>query len=119
MAGFLKISHAATLIYVPQHQRSIPNTLSSYLCDAAAQMQSFQEVNIYVPVPPGIKSKQLFCEIGACHLRFGMHSNPPFLDQDLAAPVKVSESLWTLEDGTLHISLQKLQQVGRKAKRQA
>ncbi|KAF5831239.1 CS-domain-containing protein [Dunaliella salina] len=72
--------------------------------------QSFQEVNIYVAVPPGTKSKQLYCEIGSAHLRFGLHNNPPYLDKDLAAAVKTSESYWTLEDGTLHISLQKLHQ---------
>ncbi len=74
-------------------------------------LQTFQEVNIYVSVPTGIKSKQLFCEISSTHIRFGMHGNPPYLDKDLPSAVKVSESFWTLEDGTLHIILQKLQQV--------
>jgi len=72
-------------------------------------LQSFQEVNIYVKVPPGTKSKQLYCEISNTHLRFGLVNNPPYLDKDLAGTVK--EPLWTLEDSTLHITLQKQQQV--------
>jgi hypothetical protein len=34
----------------------------------------------------------------------------PAAQQDLAAACKPTESYWTLEDGTLHIQLQKLQQ---------
>ncbi|GBF88563.1 hypothetical protein Rsub_01278 [Raphidocelis subcapitata] len=71
--------------------------------------QTLAEVNVYVPVPPGVRARDMFCDIDRTHLRFGLKGNPPFLDLDLMAPVKVSESVWTLEDGELHISLTKLE----------
>ncbi|KXZ50178.1 hypothetical protein GPECTOR_17g815 [Gonium pectorale] len=70
--------------------------------------QTYSEVNIYVPVPPGVGGKHLFVDIAHNHLRFGVKPNPPYLDSDLAGAVKVSESFWTLEDGVLHVSLTKL-----------
>lgn len=42
--------------------------------------QSFSEVNIYVPVPPGVTGKQLFVDIETRHLRFGIKSTPAYLD---------------------------------------
>ena len=42
--------------------------------------QAFSEVNIYVPVPPGVKGRQLYVDIAVGHLRFGITPNPPFLD---------------------------------------
>ncbi|KAL6747019.1 CS-domain-containing protein [Haematococcus lacustris] len=72
--------------------------------------QAFSEVNIYVQVPPGVRAKQLYCDIGLNSLNFGVSPNPPYLAGELSGSVKVSESFWTLEDGSLHITLQKLQQ---------
>ena len=42
--------------------------------------QTLVEVNLYVPVPPGVRAKQLFCDVERTHLRFGLAPNPPFLD---------------------------------------
>ncbi|PNH11186.1 NudC domain-containing protein 2 [Tetrabaena socialis] len=80
--------------------------------------QTFSEVNIYVPVPPGVRGKQLFVDITTSHLRFGIKPNPPYLDvrrggvvvNDLAGGVKPSECYWTLEDGVLHVALTKLEE---------
>eukprot|EP00892_Ulva_mutabilis_P001890 jgi/Ulvmu1/11701/UM008_0112.1 len=44
------------------------------------------------------------------HLKFGISPNPPYLNDKLFAEVIVSESTWTVEDGELHISLQKAKQ---------
>lgn len=72
--------------------------------------QTFSEVNIYIEVPPGVTSKSLSCTITSSHISIGLRGNPPYMDHDLAASVKVSESFWTLEDSTLHISLTKSQE---------
>ena len=72
--------------------------------------QTISEVNVYVDVPPGIKSKQLFCTITAHHVSLGITGNPPYLDHDLADAAKVSESYWTLEDSVLHLTITKAQQ---------
>jgi hypothetical protein len=72
--------------------------------------QTVSEVNVYVEVPAGVKSKAVFCDISINHLKFGLQGNPAFLDMDLGGSVKVSESYWTLEDSVLHITLTKMQQ---------
>ena len=72
--------------------------------------QTISEVNIFVVVPPGVRAKDISCVIKINHLCFGLIGNPPFLDMDMAGQVKVSESYWTLEDGTLHITLTKSQE---------
>ncbi|GMH44637.1 hypothetical protein BSKO_12589 [Bryopsis sp. KO-2023] len=69
--------------------------------------QTLSEVNLYIEVPPGVGGRELFCDISRTHLRVGMKPNPPYLDQDFHAPVKPSDCFWTLEDGVLHITLQK------------
>ncbi|KAJ9505878.1 hypothetical protein QJQ45_017847 [Haematococcus lacustris] len=68
--------------------------------------QAFSEVNIYVQVPPGVRAKQLYCDIGLNSLKFGVSPNPPYLAGELSGSVKVSESFWTLgESGTAAQSL--------------
>jgi len=71
--------------------------------------QTLSEVNLYIETPPGVRAKELFCDITKQHVKFGVKGNPPFLDLDLAGPVKVSDCIWTLEDGVLHINLSKLE----------
>jgi hypothetical protein len=42
--------------------------------------QTLAEVNMYVEVPPGVHARDMFCDIEARHVRFGLKGNPPFLD---------------------------------------
>ncbi len=42
--------------------------------------QTLAEVNVYVETPPGIRAKDMFCDILRQHIRFGMQGNPPFMD---------------------------------------
>eukprot|EP00878_Enallax_costatus_P007672 GHUV01008032.1.p1 GENE.GHUV01008032.1~~GHUV01008032.1.p1 ORF type:complete len:161 (+),score=40.95 GHUV01008032.1:319-801(+) len=72
--------------------------------------QTLTEVNMYIPVPPDMKAKEIFCDTTKQHLKFGRKGNPPFLDMDLYMPVKVSDCIWTLEDNILHVTLTKLEQ---------
>lgn len=71
--------------------------------------QSLSEVNIYVEVPQGVRAKQLTVSIKPQHLSVGIKDLPAYLDKELGGLVRVSESLWTLEDGVLHIQLAKAQ----------
>ena len=44
------------------------------------------------------------------HFRIGLRGVArPFVDAPFARPVKASESFWTLEDGVVHVRVQKLQ----------
>lgn len=42
--------------------------------------QTLTEVNMYIPVPPDMKAKEILCDISRQHLSFGRKGNPPFLD---------------------------------------
>ena len=35
---------------------------------------------MYVQVPPGVRARDMFCDIEQRHVRFGLRGNPPFLD---------------------------------------
>ncbi|XP_006848216.2 nudC domain-containing protein 2 [Amborella trichopoda] len=69
--------------------------------------QTLEEVNIYISLPQGVPTKLFFCNVQPKHLEVGIKGNPPYLNHDVASPVKVDSSFWTLEDGTMHITLQK------------
>lgn len=69
--------------------------------------QSLEEVNIYIQPPPGVKARMIDCTITPTHLKLGIKGNPPFLDEDFALTVLKDESYWMMEDGELHINLQK------------
>jgi hypothetical protein len=70
--------------------------------------QSLTEVNIYIEPPPGLPRKMIDIKISHRHLTVGVLNTPPFIDEDTGGPLKAEESLWTLVDGELMISLQKM-----------
>ncbi|KAL4446345.1 hypothetical protein ABPG77_003152 [Micractinium sp. CCAP 211/92] len=72
--------------------------------------QEYSEVSIFIQVPEGVRAKQLDISIQPHHLRVGIQGLPPYLDKPLGGAVKASDSLWTLEDGTLHIQLAKAEE---------
>lgn len=51
--------------------------------------QTLTEVNLYVPVPAGVRAKDLAIDIQSTHLKIGIKGNPPYLD---VRPVLLS--LW-------------------------
>ncbi|XP_050221280.1 uncharacterized protein LOC126671546 [Mercurialis annua] len=69
--------------------------------------QTLEEVNMYLNLPPNVPPKQFYCKIESTHLQLGIKGNPPYLNHDLSCPVKTDSSFWTLEDGIMHITLQK------------
>eukprot|EP00743_Colponemidia_sp_Colp-15_P003072 GILK01003320.1.p1 GENE.GILK01003320.1~~GILK01003320.1.p1 ORF type:complete len:183 (+),score=22.84 GILK01003320.1:52-549(+) len=69
--------------------------------------QDLNEVNIYINPPPGVRQKDLDIKIEPRRLSVGLRGNPPFLQEEFQGLVKTSESFWMIEDGELHINLQK------------
>lgn len=69
--------------------------------------QNLEEVDIYIDPPPGITAKILDITIARNHLSIGVKGNPPYIDNDFPKNVKTDESMWMMEDGELHINLQK------------
>ncbi|KAL9228669.1 hypothetical protein vseg_004222 [Gypsophila vaccaria] len=69
--------------------------------------QTLDEVNMYIDLPPNVPTKQFNCIIQSKHVQVSIKGNPPYLDHDFQHPVKTDSSFWTLEDNTMHITLQK------------
>ena len=72
--------------------------------------QSLEEVILYIPNAP--PAKELFCNILPHRLQLGktlfvQSQGKFFIDEDTFGTVEVSESTWTVEDGTLVIYLAK------------
>eukprot|EP00026_Physarum_polycephalum_P017453 Phypoly_transcript_18681.p1 GENE.Phypoly_transcript_18681~~Phypoly_transcript_18681.p1 ORF type:complete len:156 (+),score=28.67 Phypoly_transcript_18681:53-520(+) len=70
--------------------------------------QTLEEVNIYIKPPEGVTAKMISCEITPQKLTIGLKGNPPFINEDFYAVIKKKESFWTVEDGEIHITLQKM-----------
>ena len=70
--------------------------------------QSLDEVNVYIAAPPGVPAAAIDCALTVHRVRLGLKGNPPFLDEALTGPIVVGESLWTLDDGVLQLSLTKM-----------
>lgn len=85
--------------------------------------QNLEEVLIYIKAPdclleknkeiirknlkPGQQMPKLTVTITTTHLIVGLVGLPPYLSEDLSGKVKASESLWTLDEGEITITLEK------------
>ncbi|CAL9122258.1 unnamed protein product [Musa textilis] len=63
--------------------------------------QTLDEVNIYVDLPANVPKKLFYCKIQSAHIEVGIKGNPPYLNHDLACPVKTDSSFWTLGNVSL------------------
>eukprot|EP00249_Psilotum_nudum_P006917 c20159_g1_i1 orf=506-1489(-) len=74
--------------------------------------QTLAEVSVQIPVPPGTKTRFVWCEIKKNSLKAGLKGKPPVLEGQLYAAVKADDCFWSLEDGnTLSILLTKSNQM--------
>lgn len=71
--------------------------------------QTLSEVSISVPLPADTKTKNLSVDIKNTSLKITLKSTPPIVlvDGPLHKRVIVDDSLWTIEDGELALTLQK------------
>ena len=85
--------------------------------------QNLEEIIIYIEAPecvleknreiikrqlkPGQQMPKLDIKITPTHLTVGLKGLPPYLSEDFSQNVKSSESLWSLEDGEIIITLEK------------
>lgn len=85
--------------------------------------QNLEEVLVYIKAPeclleknkeiirknlqPGQQMPKLSIVITPTHLTVGLVGLPPYLSEDLSGKVKASESLWTLDEGEITITLEK------------
>merc|ERR1739844_592516 len=60
--------------------------------------QTLEELELRVPLPMAVKSRDMICDLQKRHLKIGLKGHPLIIDGDLEADVKVEESAWVLED---------------------
>ncbi|XP_049866172.1 nuclear migration protein nudC isoform X1 [Pectinophora gossypiella] len=71
--------------------------------------QTLEEVELRVPLRQVLRPRDLNVVISKRHLKVGIKGQPPIIDGDLDADVKIEESTWVLQDGrTLLVNLEKV-----------
>jgi hypothetical protein len=75
--------------------------------------QTLSELSLSLPLPPNTRARDLSVAISKTHLKIALKSSPstPIVDDSLTKPIIVDDSLWTIEDNSLVITLQKLNQM--------
>jgi len=69
--------------------------------DKYSWTQTLSALEVYVHVRPGVKAKQIVCDIGAESLKVGVKGEPLILDGKLHAKVKTDDCMWTLLDNKI------------------
>ena len=76
-----------------------PNAGNGGTTDRYSWEQTLKEVTVYVKIPQGLTSKQLSIEMKINHLKVAIKGSTsgPLIDQNFFKPIKLDDSLWTLE----------------------
>lgn len=92
----------------------MPNSGNGCNLDAYRWTQTLQEVEIHVPLnfPTAVKPRDVCVKIGRKTLMAGLKNQPPIIQGELCADVKVEECVWVIPDGKqLTINLEKVNQM--------
>jgi len=70
--------------------------------------QTLNALEVFVHVPPGVKAKQIVCDIGGDTLKLGVKGEPLILNGKMHSKVKPDDCMWTLIDNKIvQITLEK------------
>jgi flagellar biosynthesis GTPase FlhF len=70
--------------------------------------QTLSALEVFVNVRPGVKAKQIVCDIGVGSLKLGIKGEPLLIDGKLHEKVKPDDCMWTLIDNKIvQITLEK------------
>ncbi|EFJ32158.1 hypothetical protein SELMODRAFT_85440, partial [Selaginella moellendorffii] len=58
--------------------------------------QTLSELTVQIPVAKEIKARDIVCDIKKNHLKAGLKGQPPILEGDLYASVKVDDCFWSI-----------------------
>lgn len=92
----------------------LPNSGNGCNLDSYRWTQTLQEVEIHVPLnfPTAVKPRDVAVKIGRRTLTAGLKNQPPIIQGELCADVKVEECVWVIPDGKqLTINLEKVNQM--------
>ncbi|KAL7675569.1 hypothetical protein ACOME3_001836 [Neoechinorhynchus agilis] len=90
-----------------------PNRGNGSDFDTYSWTQTLSEVDVRIRLPCRLRSRDLLVSIQKRHLTIKVKGpDPPIIDRDLHADVKMEESIWTLEEGrVVCVNLQKVNQM--------
>jgi len=72
--------------------------------------QTLTSLEVFVHIRPGMKAKQIICDIGNNKLKVGIKGEPLILDGEMGGKVKPDDCLWTLVDNKMiQISMEKFE----------
>ncbi|XP_031554366.1 nuclear migration protein nudC-like [Actinia tenebrosa] len=75
--------------------------------------QTLQEVEIKIPLKVDfkLKGRDIAVDIQQKHIKAGLKGHPPIIDGELPKKIKIEESMWTLDNKLLTISMEKANQM--------
>merc|ERR1711988_10335 len=59
--------------------------------------QTLEQLTVTVPVPKGIKGKEVICDIESSKIKLGVKGQEPILEGNLQKKVNAEDAIWTLE----------------------
>jgi len=75
-------------------------------------MQTLTDIELTVPLPVKIRSRDVVVDIQKKHLKVGVRGQPPIIDGETYNEIKVEDSTWTLVDQqNIMISIEKVNQM--------
>jgi len=93
--------------------KQIPNSGNGGFTDRYNWVQTLDELTVFIPLPDGVKGKDLDVQIKATRLKVGVKGQPPIIDGELHKKVKMEDSMWNMEsDGNkrlMNLTLQKFE----------
>ncbi len=90
----------------------VPNSGSGYDFGRYSFTQTLQAIDIYVPLPEVVKSRDVNVTMSTSTVTIGLKGKDAVLQGKMHDKVKLDDSTWTLVDGkTIHVYLEKLDQM--------
>jgi len=85
-----------------------PPTGNGGSTDKYTWTQTLSALEVFVNVRPGVRAKQIVCDIGSESLKLGIKGEPLILDGKLHSKIKADDCMWTLIDNKIvQITLEK------------
>jgi len=74
--------------------------------------QTLSEIELRVPLPIKVKSRDVTVEFAKQHLKVGLKGHPLIIDGELSHQIKIEESNWVLDDGkAVTLTIEKVNQM--------
>jgi len=70
--------------------------------------QTLSSLEVHIPVRPGVKAKQITCDIGVDSIKFGIKGEALMIEGKMHSKIKPDDTMWTLVDNkVVQITMEK------------